>query len=232
MKRFWDKVKKTESCWLWTAAVNVHGYGRFLFDGKSRFAHRVVLILNGIEIPKGMVVDHKCRVRNCVNPEHLRVVTKSTNSTENSISPPAKNKHKTHCLLGHEFNNENTIIYKNKTGKIIGRLCLECKNTRPERERSAYWNKKGGSKKPKKQPKPVDPKISKIAKERVQKTIAMGTQAIGESHGKSKFKKEDIFKIRSLINDGLKLTEIGKMFNVTPNAIGSIKRGETWGWLK
>src|SRR5690348_5568596 len=71
-RRFWKLVNKTETCWLWTGRLN-HGYGYFrvtILPGGSahRFAWRV---MGRGEIPVGMQLDHLCRVRNCVNPDHL-----------------------------------------------------------------------------------------------------------------------------------------------------------------
>lgn len=79
-QRFWAKVDKTDTCWLWTAATNGLGYGVFALDGKMVGAHRLALEWQrGCPIPSDMVVDHRCRVTLCVNPEHLQAVTVSQN---------------------------------------------------------------------------------------------------------------------------------------------------------
>lgn len=124
--RFWKKVNKTDTCWLWTSAVNNMGYAAF---GKGRtclLAHRVSLHFAGVEIPAGMVVDHLCKVPLCVNPAHLRITTQRINSTENSNAPHAINSRKTHCAPhGHEFTPENTRITK-----AGGRDCCACRALR------------------------------------------------------------------------------------------------------
>lgn len=127
--RFWSKVNKTDSCWLWMASGS-NGYGRFYFNKKSYMSHRVSLYLIGIEIPKEMHVDHICRNRACVNPNHLRIVTPKVNVTENSLSLAAINKYKTHCKWGHEFNDKNTHITP------IGnrRQCRRCNTNRVIKE--------------------------------------------------------------------------------------------------
>lgn len=132
--RFWAKVKKTKGCWLWTGGKFQSGYGQFKYKTESvpkpkfkpRKAHRISWELTRGLIPENKVVDHICRNRPCVNPNHLRIVTKKVNALENSLGPSAINHSKTHCNNGHEFNSENTYLYgKNK------RQCRICqkKNT-------------------------------------------------------------------------------------------------------
>ena len=77
MKRFWDKVNKTDNCWLWTACCN-RGYGQFFFEGKHVPAHRF-----SYEMHYGPAgdkdVEHECRNRACVRPDHLRLATRKEN---------------------------------------------------------------------------------------------------------------------------------------------------------
>ena len=74
-ERFWPKVDKTDGCWLWTACVNNHGYGKFGMNGKVVYAHRFSWQLVNGSIPSGLQLDHLCWVKRCVNPAHLRVLT-------------------------------------------------------------------------------------------------------------------------------------------------------------
>lgn len=81
-ERFWEKVEKTATCWLWTGAISGRtGYGSFClspaFVGDRRLigAHRWAYENTVGPVPKGLVLDHLCCVRRCVNPDHLEPVT-------------------------------------------------------------------------------------------------------------------------------------------------------------
>lgn len=93
-------------CWLWIGYTN-QGYGRLNDRKKVVSAHRVAYELEFGKVPDGLVIDHLCRMRCCVNPAHLRVVTNAEN-TLCGAGLPALNKRKTHCLRGHAFTAENT----------------------------------------------------------------------------------------------------------------------------
>lgn len=125
-----EKVSKEPSgCWRWTGTINNHGYGHFWYLGKVCRVHRVSLILAGVEVPDGMDVDHTCRNRWCVNPEHLRVVTERVNAIENNGSPLAVNAKKTHCPHGHPYSPENTALVPTTGPKgtpLMSRACLTC----------------------------------------------------------------------------------------------------------
>jgi hypothetical protein len=70
-ERFFNKVNKTEDCWLWAGRKNAQGYGRFDVGDGAVFSHRLVLHFEGLDVPSGMDVLHRCDTPACVNPEHL-----------------------------------------------------------------------------------------------------------------------------------------------------------------
>lgn len=77
--RFWQKVKKTDGCWLWTAGRSSNGYGQFWLNGLTITAQRVSYMLSKGEIPANMVVRHKCDNPQCVRPDHLELGTQLQN---------------------------------------------------------------------------------------------------------------------------------------------------------
>jgi hypothetical protein len=81
-QRFWSKVNKTDTCWLWTAGCSGNGYGVFTIKSKNVSAHRYSYELHYGEILEGLVVRHTCDVRNCVNPNHLLTGTQQDNITD------------------------------------------------------------------------------------------------------------------------------------------------------
>lgn len=113
-------------CWLWASSINQDGYATF-FVGRSVKAHRWAYEYFVGRIPVGLVLDHKCRVRSCVNPDHLRPVMPRENSLLGEC-PASINLAKTACPKGHPYSPENTRIYKNQ------RYCRPCR-----RVYSAAW---------------------------------------------------------------------------------------------
>ena len=123
LERFWAKVRKTDTCWEWTAQRN-WGYGRFaLTHRKMVRAHRFSYELHKGPIPQGLVIDHLCRNKACVNPDHLELVTNRENVLR-GVGTSAVNAKKTHCKRGHHLSGDN--LYVNP--RDGSRHCRSCKH--------------------------------------------------------------------------------------------------------
>jgi hypothetical protein len=111
-------------CWLWTGYIAPNGYGRTSFgQQRGAYVHRVVYeVLVGL-IPPGLHLDHLCRVRHCVNPDHLEPVTPGENVRRGA------NATKTCCINGHAYTPDNTRHQK------AGRYCVTCNRERQYRNR-------------------------------------------------------------------------------------------------
>jgi HNH endonuclease len=159
-QRFWAKVAQhPSSCLMWTAAADPStGYGRIGIDGRRTMtAHRVAYEFAYGPIPEGLVIDHLCRNRTCVNFAHLEAVTNVENIMRGE-SPWAKKARQTHCVHGHEFTPENTrrapngtrrcvaclkINDRNRTkGGIPGQLRTHCPHGHPYDEENTRWQVK------------------------------------------------------------------------------------------
>jgi hypothetical protein len=86
-----------DGCWLWTRSTSQDGYGWASLNSRTYQAHRLAYILVIGEPPTGLVLDHLCRVRHCVRPDHLEPVT----PLENLLRSPLTTAGMTHCSDGH-----------------------------------------------------------------------------------------------------------------------------------
>jgi len=107
---FWPHVEVTDHCWLWSASVIGGGYGGWQYGphGSQRHvsAHRCSYVVCVADIPSGLVLDHLCKVRLCVRPDHLDLVTMRENVLR-GIGITALNAVKTECKHGHPLTPDN-----------------------------------------------------------------------------------------------------------------------------
>lgn len=124
-EKLFSYINKTDTCWLWNGPIGTGGYGMFSTAhsrGYSIRAHRAAYQIIVGTIPDDMVIDHLCRVRACVNPDHLEVVTPNENALRRAQAH-------THCPQGHLFDSKNTYLYQNK------KCCRACHNAREKNRR-------------------------------------------------------------------------------------------------
>jgi len=116
-------------CWIWMASLNHRGYGKFsvIEGGKRKYknAHRIVYEFCCGPVAPNLDMDHLCRTRQCVNPDHLEPVTRGENIRRGDTG--LRNASKTHCLRGHAYTEDNIYIVRrtNKPG-MVGRRCRIC----------------------------------------------------------------------------------------------------------
>lgn len=122
LERFMQRVvmEPNSGCWLWDGPVGKQGYGTHSRHFGTHRAHRISYILHKGPIPDDLPLDHLCRVRCCVNPDHLEAVTTRENILR-GIGPTALNAVKTHCPVGHPYSEKNTHYDENG-----GRHCRKC----------------------------------------------------------------------------------------------------------
>lgn len=132
-----------DGCWEWIASKNKKGYGQmygwYLGGGRAKLlrSHRVFYEAFIGLIPEGMHLDHLCRNRGCVRPDHLEPVTMAENLRRGKPSPTALNAMKTECPRGHPYDK----VRKRSDGRGMGRHCSICEREY-ERRRGQRRRKK------------------------------------------------------------------------------------------
>lgn len=119
MRNFWTKVDKSGECWVWTAATDRNGYGLWTPPKASGvrmgMAHRFsYLNATHDQIPAGYNLDHLCKTKGCVRPDHLECVP-------HKVNVQRAHAHRTHCKQGHERTAENWVQRQN--GRFYCRAC-------------------------------------------------------------------------------------------------------------
>lgn len=120
--RFWSNVDvpaQPSCCWEWIGERNHKGYGRVSINASRFVVHRVAYSLLIEPVPEDMQIDHLCRTRYCVNPDHLQPVTNRENLVR-GYGVIARSVRATHCPQGHAYTPENTRLYRR------ARVCRTC----------------------------------------------------------------------------------------------------------
>lgn len=114
-------------CWRWTNRL-IEGYGNFWIGKTCYRAHVFSYLIHKGEVPEGLVLDHLCRIRDCVNPNHLEPKTIKENILCGE-GIAAINSKKTHCKHGHEFTENNIYNYEEHRGNSVSdtRHCKICR---------------------------------------------------------------------------------------------------------
>lgn len=120
--RIENNSRKIGGCWVWQRSFYNSGYPRTSINTKSVSAHRASYEVFKGAIPKDLQIDHLCRNKTCVNPDHLEAVTARINTLRAPNAIATINSLKTHCLRGHEFSIQNTYSRKDRNE----RMCKKC----------------------------------------------------------------------------------------------------------
>lgn len=117
IQKFLSKVQQVGNCWMWSGSKTSAGYGQ-IWTGRMNYSHRFSYELFVGIIPKGMTLDHLCRNRACVNPDHLEAVSLKENILR-GYNSAAINSKKTQCPQGHPYSGVNNQG---------SRICQTCHN--------------------------------------------------------------------------------------------------------
>lgn len=130
-------------CWFWLGDKDERlGYGRCSRYGRKIMAHRESYSLFIGPVPPGLELDHLCKNRACVRPDHMEPVTHAENILRGDTFQ-ARNAAKSACDNGHPFDSSNTAIrVRRSRGGRTSRICRTCER---QRGRKYYARNRGAS---------------------------------------------------------------------------------------
>jgi hypothetical protein len=209
-ERLWERVSKTENCWIWMGNKNnKDGYGRIIVNGKQKYVHRIMWELYNGKIPDGLYVCHKCDNPPCVNPAHLFLGTPHDNMKDMVMK--GRNVAKTHPekLARGDRHGSRTHPEKvprgNRHGSVTHPECLprgdkHGTHTHPESFcGDNHWARR------------YPEKITR-----------------GEKHGQSKLTWNKIAEIRNRRLGGEQLKTLSKEYGVSDAEISKITKFQLW----
>ena len=135
LARFWAHVEtQPNGCWQWMGCKDWKGYSHFyLHKHVSKIGHRIAYEHWKGRILEGLTIDHLCRNRACVNPDHMEAVTNRENVLR-GIGLTAQNARKTHCTRGHILAGSN--LYIHPEGRRRCRTCQRQSQARHRQKRN------------------------------------------------------------------------------------------------
>lgn len=141
-ERFWNQVSQIpDGCWIWIGRVDSGEYGQISVNARQVMAHRFSYELLVGPIPLGLSLDHLCRERLCVRPDHLEPVTHAENVRRGLVGQHWRDR--TSCPKGHPYDAVNTRWRKKtirKSGKVYTvRACRACDAIGRDEYNRAYY---------------------------------------------------------------------------------------------